>query len=98
MGLSMIEIDLDDCGTDNHLEFIVSSTNHAHTLVGKYYQDPNDPRDWAELDLKTAIDYVNRMIRVRSPLTCVNPDFRICQKCFGTKKLDSKYAGSVAGQ
>jgi len=98
MALSMIEIDKEDCGTDNHLEFIVMSQNHAQTLVGKYYQDPNSPRDWEELNLKTAISYINRKIRVRSPMTCVNPDFKICQKCFGTKKLDSKYVGIVAAQ
>ena len=98
MALSMIEIDLDDCGTDNHLEFIVMSNSHAQTLVGKYYQDPNDPRDWEELDQKTANSYINRMIRVRSPMVCSNSNFRICQKCFGSKKLDSKYAGIVAGQ
>ena len=74
------------------------SNNHAQTLVGKYYQDPNNPQDWEELNLKTAISYINRMIRVRSPVNCVCPNFRICQKCFGAKKLDSKYVGIVAGQ
>jgi hypothetical protein len=99
MALSMIEFDLDDCETDNHLEFIVMSKDHAQTLVGKYYSDPSEQEiNWEELDLKTAISYVNKKIRVRSPMTCINPNFKICRKCFGSKHLLTKYIGIVAGQ
>jgi hypothetical protein len=99
MALSMIEFDLDDCETDNHLEFIVMSKEHARTLVGKYYCDPIEVgTTWIELDLKTAISYINKKIKVRSPMTCVNKNFKICKKCFGTKKLTTKYVGIVAGQ
>ena len=99
MALSMIEFDLDDCETDNHLEFIVMSNEHAKTLIGKYYCDPSEQDIvWKELDLKTATSYINKMIRVRSPMTCVNKNFKICRKCFGTKQLTTKYVGIVAGQ
>jgi len=99
MALSMIEFDLDDCETDNHLEFIVMSKEHAQTLVGKYYSDPSEQEIiWKELDIKTAISYVNKKIRVRSPMTCINPNFKICRKCFGSKKLTTKYVGIVAAQ
>jgi DNA-directed RNA polymerase beta' subunit len=73
MALSMIEFDLDDCETNNHLEFIVMSNKHAQTLVGKYHRDPNSTdREWKVLDLKTAIGFINRKIEVRSPMTCQN--------------------------
>lgn len=100
MALSMIEFDLDDCETSNHLEFVVMSTDHAKTLVGKYYCDPSDLPDptWKELNLQTAIKYINRKICVRSPMTCINKNFKICRKCFGTKKLTTNYVGIVAGQ
>ena len=99
MALSMIEFDLDDCETDNHLEFVVMSDKHAQTLVGKYHRDPNTTdRVWKVLDLKTAISFINRKIEVRSPITCENQKFKICQKCFGDKKLTTKYAGIVAAQ
>jgi len=99
MSMSMIEFDLDDCETNNHLEFVVMSKDHAQTLVGKYYCDPeNFPSEWKELDAKTANSYINKKIKVRSPMTCVNPSFKICQKCFGAKKLTTKYVGIVAGQ
>lgn len=99
MALSMIEFDLDDCETDKHLEFVVMSKDHAQTLVGKYYCDPADfPSRWKELDLKTANSYINKKIKVRSPMTCVNKGFKICKKCFGSKNLTTKYVGIVAGQ
>jgi hypothetical protein len=99
MALSMIEFDLDDCETNNHLEFIVISNKHAQTLVGKYYRDPNSTdREWKVLDLKTAIGFINKKIEVRSPITCQNPNFKICKKCFGEKELKTKYVGIVAGQ
>jgi len=99
MALSMIEFDLDDCETNNHLEFIVMSNKHAQTLVGKYHRDPNSTdREWKVLDLKTAIGFINRKIEIRSPMTCQNPNFKICKKCFGEKELKTKYVGIVAGQ
>jgi hypothetical protein len=99
MALSMIEFDLDDCETNDHLEFIVMSDKHAQTLVGKYYRDPNSTdREWKVLDLKTATGFINRKIEVRSPMTCQNPNFKICKKCFGEKELKTKYVGIVAGQ
>ena len=101
MALSMIEFDLEDCETNNHLEFVVMSKNHAATLIGKYYCDPNELLpfpDWKVLDSITAKSYINKKICVRSPMCCVNPSFKICHKCFGTKKLTTKYAGIVAGQ
>lgn len=99
MALSMIEFDLDDCETDNHLEFVVMSDKHAETLVGKYYRDPNSTdRIWKELNLKTSKSFINKKIEVRSPLCCNNPNFKICKKCFGAKELSTKYVGIVAGQ
>lgn len=100
MSMSMVEFDMDDCETNNHLEFVVMSKDHAQTLVGKYYCDPADFPDpiWRELDIKTANSYINKKICVRSPMTCINKNFKICQKCFGAKKLTTKYVGIVAGQ
>jgi len=100
MALSMVEFDLEDCGTDNCLEFIIMSKDHAQTLVGKYYCDPANFPDpaWEVLDLETAISYINKKIKVRSPMCCLNKRFKICQKCFGTKKLNTKYVGIVAAQ
>ncbi len=99
MALSMVEFDLDDCETNNHLEFVVMSKDHAQTLIGKFYKDPEDPdMEWKELDYLTANYFINKKIQVRSPMTCGNKQFKICKKCFGNKQLSSKYVGIVAAQ
>jgi hypothetical protein len=97
MALSMIEFDLNDCGTSNGLEFVIMSKDHAETLVGKYYLNES-LQIWQELDIETACSFINKKIKIRSPMTCGNPGFKICQKCFGSKKLTTKYVGIVAGQ
>ncbi len=97
MALSMIEFDLNDCGTSNGLEFVIMSKDHAETLVGKYYLNES-LQIWQELDIETVCSFINKKIKIRSPMTCGNPGFKICQKCFGSKKLTTKYVGIVAGQ
>jgi DNA-directed RNA polymerase subunit beta' len=99
MALSPIEIDLDDCNTNTYIEFIVFSLNHAKTLVGKYYKDPlKNMMEWEVLDFNTAKSFINRKISIRSPITCINPNFKICKKCFGEKELPTKYVGVLSGQ
>jgi len=97
MALSMIEFDMEDCGTNTGLEFNIISKDHAETLVGKYYFNES-LRTWDELDRDTAYSFVNKKIKIRSPITCINKNFKICQKCFGAKRLTTKYVGIVAGQ
>jgi hypothetical protein len=99
MALAMLELDMDDCGTQTYLEPNVSSPMFAATLVDKYYRDPlKSDLEWKILDYKTAMTFINRIIEIRSPMTCINPDFKVCRMCFGTKKLASIYVGIIAGQ
>ena len=99
MALSILELDLDDCGSNRCLETIVSSQKHAMTLVGKWYKDPQKPSsDWEVLDLNKAKEFINRKIQIRSPMTCQAPKFKLCHKCFGTRKFPTKYVGITAGQ
>jgi hypothetical protein len=99
MALAMLELDMEDCGTQTFLEPLVQSQMFAISIVGKYYRDPNQSNlEWKILDYKTAMSFINKKIEIRSPMTCINPDFKVCQKCFGTKKLASKYVGIIAGQ
>jgi len=41
---------------------------------------------------------VGQKIFVRSPVFCQTPDMKICKKCWGEKKLETKYIGILAGQ
>lgn len=94
-----MELESEDCGTENYLDIIVINQKHAQTLVGKYYRDPQSTiTEWRVLTLPEAIRFINNKIYIRSLITCEEPDFKICKKCFGTKKFPTKYVGITAGQ
>lgn len=99
MALSPLEIVEEDCHGLGYLEITVFSKKHAQTLVHKYYKDAISPQDeWQLLDYDTAVSYINKNILIRSPMTCSTPGFKMCQKCFGEKKLPTKYVGITAAQ
>jgi hypothetical protein len=97
MALSPLECIEDDCNTSGYLEFEVQSKKHAETIVGKYYR-LGIHQDWTVLDETTAISLVGQTIQMRSPMTCVTPNFRMCRKCFGDRQYPTKYLGISAGQ
>jgi hypothetical protein len=99
MGLAVLELASDDCGTQHFLEILVTSRKHAQTLVGKWYRDPQEySLDWKVLDLKTATSFINKKIQIRSTMTCEEPNFKICKKCFGVRKFPTNNVGVTAGQ
>lgn len=99
MGLSVMELESEDCGTEHYLEIIVTSQKHAQTLVGKYYRDPQTTElEWKVLTFLEAIKFINRTIYIRSLITCEEPNFKICKKCFGAREFPTKYVGITAGQ
>lgn len=97
MALSPLELSMEDCGTDTYLEIIISSQKHAQTLVGKWYYN-NTSQNWEVLDLQTANDLIGTKIKIKSAITCKAPNFKLCEKCFGTRKFPTKYVGITAGQ
>ena len=99
MAFSPVEIKEEDCYTEHSLEILVFSKKHAHSLVGKYFKDVYDlNQDWKVLDFKTAKSFINKKIKIRSPMTCQTSNFKICRKCFGNRQFPTKYVGIVAGQ
>ena len=97
MSLSILEIVEEDCGTNNCIETVVSSKNHAKTLSDKYYKLPGSNMDWEVLDYQTAKKLINKKIYLRSPITCQTPNLRMCKKCFGEREFKTNYLGIVAG-
>lgn len=98
MILSPLEIVEDDCQSRNGIEVVIMSEKHAKILVHKWYKDPYKDMDWEELNYNTAKLYINKKIIIRSPMTCQTPNFKMCQKCFGTRYFPTKYVGITAGQ
>lgn len=100
MALSPLEIMEEDCGTTNYLEILVFSEKHAKTLVDKYFQDIHTltPEIWEVMKIEDIKKYINTKIRIRSPITCIVPKFKMCRKCYGLKKANTEYLGVMAGQ
>jgi len=100
MALSVLEITNEDCGTQHGIETIIFSRDHAKSLSGKYYKNPLRPgMDWEVINYKTAISLLNKKIIIRSPITCEEPNLRMCRMCFGDRArfFKTKYLGLVAG-
>lgn len=99
MTLSPLEIIEEDCCTDSGLEITVMSKKHAEILEYKWYKDPNiSNMPWTVLDYQTAKSYVNKNIIIRTPMTCLTGNYKLCRKCFGEKYFPTNYVGITAGQ
>ena len=94
-----MEIFEDDCGCHRGLEIQVLSKNHLNSLIGKYWAevDIDNVSEW-KLITKNDLDLIGKKIQIRSPMTCQTQNFKICKKCFGEKKIRTKYIGATAGQ
>ncbi|MEM3452004.1 MAG: hypothetical protein QW835_00055 [Candidatus Hadarchaeum sp.] len=97
MGLSPVEFAADDCGDDEGFKIPVISKTHASTLVGKFFK-ATETEPWREFKKEDMAIFQGKEIYIRSPLTCLTPDLKICRTCFGTKWIPTKYVGVTAGQ
>jgi len=97
MGLSVIEIAEEDCGSETFVKTHVISEKHIKTLIGKYYKLKERDREWLLVTPTTKLT-INQEILLRSPITCQTANFKICKKCWGEKVLNTKYIGILAGQ
>jgi hypothetical protein len=83
-----------DCNTKKYYEIYVTKENIG-SLVGRYIMEGN------KLTLTTQeilLPYLNKTMKLRSPLFCQSKLNQICPICFGTlaEKLDTKRLGILA--
>jgi hypothetical protein len=97
MGMCVIEISEDDCHTNTYLKTNIISQKHIDTLIGKYYKLKETDEEWKLLESGEDL-VIGQEIFLRSPIYCTTPDRKICQKCWGEKKFNTKYLGILAGQ
>jgi len=96
VNLSPIELDMDDCKTIQGLIVNLFSENHVRSLINRYYYDGDRWKLYQPTDIKSEI---NKTRIFRSPMTCANPNFKICKKCFGHyREIKTPYVGILAGQ
>jgi len=96
INLSPIKLDLEDCGTNLGFKITIISIDHAKSLKYKWYSINNT---WEIYNPKDLSNEIGKVRIFRSPITCQNPKFRICKKCFGHyPNIKSPYVGILAGQ
>jgi len=90
------DLDLEDCGTRDHLTINVDSVQKAEMLLYRYYL--NDNNEYVEITKENYKNLIGKIILLRSPIYCRSN--KICHKCYGNlyKILNSKYIGIIAAQ
>ena len=95
LNLSPIDIDQHDCGSQAYFEIEILSEQHKTLLANRWFLNTKTN----SLRLFNPIEHeVGEKLFFRSPITCWNPDYRICRKCFGNYNITSPFVGILAGQ
>ena len=97
INLSPIEIDMEDCGTIMTLPIKIINETHVKSLIGRWYHDYDKSMD-VLYNPKKIKNEVGKRYHFKSPITCGNPDFKICRKCFGKYYIPTPNVGILAGQ
>ena len=75
----------EDCGTTRLLTVNVKDNRILQSLIGKYYL-----KDDALVEIKGDESYlIGKNIQMRSVILCEEPEYKICNKCWGHKQLPS---------
>ena len=98
MGLSVIEIAEEDCGTKSLLETEIISEKHKKTLINKWCKIEKNEDLFLLTEDNIKNIKVGDTIYLRSPIHCETKDRKICKKCWGEKNFKTKYIGILAGQ
>ena len=65
-------------------------------MIHRYYLDENDNvKEIIESDLTNIVD---KTIRLRSPITCMTDNYKVCRTCTGNYNFVSPYIGILTGQ
>lgn len=97
INLSPVEIDMEDCGTSIRFQIKILSVSHVKSLIGRWHHDYDKSKD-VVYNPKNINTEVGKTYYFRSPITCGNPDFKICRKCFGKYHIPTPNVGILAGQ
>jgi len=95
VGILKLDREVEDCGTTKYYEIEVENTSHLKLLNHRWYF--NEETQQEELLDTNDHSLVGKTIKLRSPVTCKNKDYKICQKCFGEKVPESVNLGSTVG-
>ncbi len=95
VNLSPIELGSNDCHTNIGFNITITSEKLANSLVNRYYDDNGI---WKMFRKEDVPNFINQTLNFRSPITCQEPNFKICKKCFGNYYINTPYVGILSGQ
>lgn len=95
INLSPVEIGNNDCYSSIGFNIHIMTYKHARSLINRYF---NENGHWKLFKEKHINMYMDQTLLFRSPITCKEPNFKICRKCFGEYHIKSPYVGVLAGQ
>jgi hypothetical protein len=100
IGILMQDKEVNDCfketGKEKYFEIEIKNEKYLKTLKYRWYKLPGEDE---EKVIKGDEEYlIGKTILLRSPITCQLDDYRICKKCLGVKRPDTKNLGAPVGQ
>jgi len=90
-----LDLDLEDCGTMDTVNFMVDSVRKAQMLIYRYHVVDGEI---FEITKENCMELLNKVIHLRSPIKCTSE--KLCKTCYGKlhKYLNSRYVGVIAAQ
>ncbi|QQO92527.1 DNA-directed RNA polymerase beta' subunit [Staphylococcus phage Machias] len=76
-----------DCGSKHLLYFNVDSQEKLDRINDRYYYDDND-QEFKLIDSRNDVHLIGQIVPLRSPITCAEPNGKICQMCYGRRLYD----------
>jgi len=95
VGILKLDPETEDCGTTKYYKINLRNETQLKLLNHRWYL--NEETNEEELIDINDQSLVGRTIKLRSPVTCAHPDYKICKKCMGTKLPSSVNLGSLVG-
>ena len=93
------QADLEDCATVGDVRYFeIEIPNKDILKVLKYRWYLNEETGKEELINGNEEHLIGKTIKLRSPITCQAPDYKVCKKCLGEKRPTTANLGAPIGQ
>jgi len=92
---SELDLEVDDCGTDDYMEIFVKDKKMVKSILWRYYLNDGVI---TKITTQNYDSLIGKFIKLRSPIYCKSK--KICKKCYGDlyRILHSDKVGFIAAQ
>ena len=98
-GILKQEKEIDDCAQVKevrYFETLIPNKDILKTLKYRWYLDEETGEE--KLIQGDEENLIGKTIKLRSPITCGLPDYKVCKKCLGEKRPETANLGAPIGQ